>query len=182
MRTLEQIGSYINYTIILGTPTLYAFASIVSGALAFLVGIKGLLIICFVVVGLDLLTGIRRSRKEGVQCILSIGLFRTVEKLTAYAILIIAFSLIDVLFQIKLWSILTAGKVATGIILLTEIKSIAENISIILKNNVAMVIFQELNSLWRSKVMKTTDIYDKLKKEDEKMKQVCTPKSEEKKV
>ena len=140
---------------------------IISAMAGFFAGIQNLLIILGLLVFIDLITGIRKSRKMGIRCTWSNGYRRTWEKVGGYGIIIVTFALIDKLLLIEQGVfVMTAAKTAAFLIAVTEAKSITENISITMGDSLATRIFQAINKAFKDKIV-SPSVYDEMKERED---------------
>lgn len=98
---------------------------------AFLLPLHTLFVFVFLIILLDLLTGCWKSLKNGVH-IQSSGLFRTIQKVVAYLLLMVMIALFEkYVFGLSTLFITTYSM---GMVLLTEAYSIIENVAEITNN------------------------------------------------
>lgn len=113
-----------------------------AAVVAILTPVKMTLLVTLVLVLVDLLTGLVAARKQGND-VTSSGLKRTVVKLLAYELLIVLSYLVD--HYLSLGSIQVLNLVA-GIIGITELKSNAENLNIIVGGGVLSSVLAAISS------------------------------------
>lgn len=159
---MVRIFTIAKITLHEASPEVYLTSAIVG----FFAGLKAFLIIIGLLVLIDLITGIKRSRKVGIRCTWSHGLRRTWEKVGGYGIIIVTFGLLDKLLELEQGLfMITAAKTASLLIALTEAKSITENISVTMGDSLATRIFNAVNKAWKERAV-TSSIYDELKEKE----------------
>lgn len=143
----KTFGSYLSVVFIpfswnsLLIKILFVFVS-------FLQDVSFLFISMFIMVFLDLITGIWKSRKLNIE-IKSRWIRRTIEKLGCYAIVIIAVYIIEV-YILRLDGYYL-NRAVTGLVLLTEFKSLTENMAVISGNSVFSKIYAKVENIFKGK-------------------------------
>lgn len=134
-------------SIILMKPAAY-FVSLLS---TWLVQSAELLFVMTVFVLIDLFTGVWKSLKmHGLRSITSRGLRRTVEKFTGYSFIIVLGLILDKsILNIEWFSLI---KIFSGLIMLSEFKSITENLAVITENKVFTTIYEYANKIFTKKI------------------------------
>lgn len=117
------------YTITLLTQNFWTKA--MFSIFAFLIPLLPFFYLIFIIVGLDLITGIWKSLKKGHR-IKSSGTYKTVQKIGAYGVVLITISMFEI-YALGLTT-LYVTQYSMGFILLNEVYSILENVSEITGN------------------------------------------------
>ena len=124
----------------------FSLAWIGGTMISFFVEIAPFIYITFLLVFVDMYTGVRAARKRGEK-ISSKGFFRTVEKLLIYGSTIIVCESVTKVFLIPL-PITYKGALA---IVITEMKSVAENMKYITGVDIMYKVTEVLNQILNKK-------------------------------
>jgi len=128
------------------------FSYIFSLVMGWVFNSQDLLIAMFIFVIADLLTGVWKAIKlKGFKSLTASGIRRTVEKLIGYSVIIILSNIIDevIIKDIEWFSLII---ITTGLIILAEFKSIAENLSAITENKIFINIYEYTKKLFSKRI------------------------------
>lgn len=142
-------------------------ASIIS-MLAVFAPIKELLVVSFILIFVDLVTGVLAARKRGewttLSTLKSAGLRRTITKLCVYMTAICVGWLIE---NFMLEGFIPVSKLAAGLISVVEGKSIFENLDTINGNPIFQTLINKLGSVNDVAKVQPKKIQEKKKEEGE---------------